>query len=111
MKKIIFYLLFIFASFDISSAQLYEEWVSTYNPANPGFNSADKSALDKFGNLIVAGRSDSNSVSPDIIVLKYNTYGILVWSRRYDGIAHDNDYFSDMILDDSGNVYLTGKSY
>lgn len=111
MKKIVIYILFVFASFNISSAQLYEEWVRTYNPVYPGYNSADKSAVDKFGNLIIAGRSDSNSVSPDFIVLKYNAYGNLLWSRRYDGIAHDNDYFSDLILDDSGNVYITGKSY
>jgi len=66
-----------------------------------------KNAIDKFGNLIVAGRSDSTS--EDYIILKYSNSGNLLWSKRYAGAANSTDKIRDMVLDDSGNIYVTGS--
>ncbi len=34
-----------------------------------------------------------------------------IWVKRYNGPANLNDYPSALILDDSGNIYVTGQSF
>jgi len=109
MKKIIITLLLIFSN--ILPAQVTQEWVATYNGVGVGSNVPKKSAVDKLGNIIVAGRSSDLQNYDDFITLKYNSSGILLWDKRYNGIGNNNDRIEDMLLDDSGNVYVTGESY
>lgn len=106
MKKLIF--IFFLITSNILTGQVTQEWVATYNGIGTGYNSPTKNAIDNFGNLIVCGKTDIGST--DFLILKYNTSGILLWSRTYDGTAHSSDYLKDMILDDSGNIYVTGNS-
>ncbi|MEZ4689487.1 MAG: hypothetical protein R3A12_04620 [Ignavibacteria bacterium] len=83
-------------------------WVTTFNGTGSGGNYAVKNAVDKFGNLIVAGRSDSTS--EDYIILKYSNSGNLLWSKRYAGAANSTDKIRDMVLDDSGNICNRDKA-
>lgn len=110
MKKLII-LNFLFFAFVMSvvEAQVTQEWLATYSGVGTGYNTPRKSAIDKFGNYIVAGSSE-NFQDYDYIVLKYNISGNLLWSRRYNSPVNRYDYLTDMILDDSGNVYITGES-
>lgn len=113
MKKrivvfMIFTLFILFYSIEMN-AQVTQEWVATYNGVGVGYNTPRKSAVDKFGNYIVAGSSE-NSADYDYVVLKYNTSGNLLWSRRYNSPVNRYDYLTDMVLDDSGNIYVTGES-
>lgn len=113
MKKIIvvfmIFTLFILFYSNEMNAQVTQEWVATYNGVGVGYNTPRKSAVDKFGNYIVAGSSE-NSADYDYVVLKYNTSGNLLWSRRYNSPVNRYDYLTDMVLDDSGNIYVTGES-
>ena len=113
MKKITVILILIITSLIISelSAQVTQEWVATFNGIGNGSNVPKKNAVDKFGNIIVAGRSDYFGGYADFITLKYNPSGNLLWANRYNGIGNNNDRIEDMLLDDSGNVYVTGESY
>ena len=108
MKKIIVILILIITSFIISevSAQVTQEWVTTYNGTGVGSFYAMKNAVDKFGNLIVSGRTGF-----DFITLKYNNSGNLLWAKIYDGGINNDDAPRDMTVDDSGNVYVTGYSF
>lgn len=101
-------IIFFFIFSNILTAQVTQEWIATYSGTGTGYNSPVKNAIDKFGNLIVCGKTDIGST--DYLILKYNTSGSLLWSRTYDGTAHSSDYLKDMILDDSGNIYVTGNS-
>lgn len=107
--KSIFFLVWIFFS-TVLLAQVSQEWVTSYNGTGTGYNFPKKSANDKFGNLIVAGNSDSTG-GYDFIVLKYSPSGNLVWKQRYNGTGNGYDYLSGMVIDDSANVYVTGGSY
>ncbi|HMQ69879.1 MAG TPA: hypothetical protein PKA90_10805 [Ignavibacteria bacterium] len=83
-----------------------QEWITTYNGSGSGSFYAIKNAMDKFGNLIVSGRTGF-----DYITLKYDNSGNLMWSRIYDGGVGSDDAPRDMTVDDSGNGYVTGYSF
>ena len=94
------------------NAQVTQEWVQIYNPTPRSNNNADKSAMDKFGNFIVAGRSEiTDTNSTDLIILKYSSSGNLLWESRYNGPANNTESFKDMVLDDSCNIYVTCSSF
>ena len=105
-KSLLIYFLFPLV---FLKAQVSEEWIRTYNGAGIGGYYGDKASIDKFGNFIVAGRGGFNN--PDYLILKYSSSGNLLWVRNYNGPENDLDWFKDMVLDDSGNVYVTGFSW
>lgn len=47
----------------------------------------------------------------DYVTLKYYPNGDTAWVRRYNGPGNAFDAASALAVDDSGNVYVTGKSY
>ncbi|MBK7254404.1 MAG: SBBP repeat-containing protein [Ignavibacteria bacterium] len=107
MKIII--IIYLIVTANLVSAQVTQEWVATYPGTGTGYNFPKKSAIDKDGNFIVAGNSDSTH-GYDYIVLKYSPSGNLIWKQRYNGTGNSYDYLIGMVLDDSGNVYVTGES-
>jgi len=113
MKKFIaaftLFLLIIFYSNEMK-AQVTQEWVATYNGVGNGSNVPKKNAVDKFGNIIIVGRSENSSFNDDFITLKYNPSGNLMWSKRYNGIGNGDDAIVATVLDDSNNIYVTGYS-
>jgi uncharacterized delta-60 repeat protein len=67
-------------------------------------------ALDNSGNICVSGFLKNSGTSSDIYVEKYNTSGSLLWNFGFDGTIHESDRSYDMALDNSGNIYLCGKT-
>jgi hypothetical protein len=85
-------------------AQVDTAWVRSYNePGN--YNGANALAIDSSGNAYVTGRS-----SDDYVTIKYNSSGDTQWVRRYAGLATGLDWAYDIVVDDIGNVYVTGAS-
>ncbi len=83
-------------------------WVRRYN--GPG-NSADYAralAVDNSGNVYVTGESYDGAY--DYATIKYSSAGDTLWVRRYNGPANLHDYALGMVVDESGNVYVTGRS-
>ncbi|MEO8664660.1 MAG: SBBP repeat-containing protein [Ignavibacteria bacterium] len=87
-----------------------EVWSSVYNGAGNSYEVGNSIALDKSGNVYVAGYG-SGLHGSDYVTIKYNSTGAQQWVRTYDGtgIAGDNAEF--LKVDDSGNVYVTGNSW
>ncbi|MDZ4711805.1 MAG: SBBP repeat-containing protein [bacterium] len=106
MKALIF---LFFLTFNSLTAQVTQEWIATYNGTGTGTFFSTKNAIDNSGNLIVGGNCDVGT-STDFLILKYNSSGGLLWARRYDGPQHLSDRLRDMVLDDSGNIYVIGSS-
>jgi hypothetical protein len=67
--------------------------------------------VDASGNVYVTGRSTSGTTGSDYATVKYSTSGTERWVRRYDEPTIQDDGASAMAVDDSGNVYVTGRSY
>lgn len=65
--------------------------------------------IDKAGNTYVAGFSESSS--RDIVTIKFNSSGQVLWDKRYDGPDHGNDEPSGLAVSAEGNIYVTGNSY
>jgi hypothetical protein len=65
-------------------------------------------ALDTFGNIYIAGWSWG--VDWDFCVVKIDSSGQEEWVYRYNGLANVGDLLYDLVVDDSGNVYIGGVS-
>ncbi|MEO8211376.1 MAG: SBBP repeat-containing protein, partial [bacterium] len=93
-------------------SQLKEDWVSRYN----GFDGDDKAeamAIDKEGNIYLAGYSEGKGTGKDFLTIKYSDKGEVIWSQRFAGIGfatESEDAAKAIVADDNGNVYVTGYS-
>lgn len=85
------------------------QWRSFYDAGAGGADAAAGVAVDNTGNVYVIGRSQSAASGFDVITLKYNTSGALVWQRRLDGAAHQDDRGTDITIDGAGNICITGS--
>ena len=90
---------------------------ATYFGAS-GSDLATSVAHDKFGNTYIAGNTQSTSgiatkgayqTNPrNIFLAKFNCSGGLIWATYYGG--NNFDVCFGITSDDSGNIYLTGKT-
>jgi len=109
LKCLVFVIMF-FISVPIFAQSVDTAWVSRYNGPGNYDDQVVGSALDDFGNVYVTGWSYDN-VFYDCATVKYDPDGDTAWVRRYSGPGNTNDSGHDIVVDDSGNVYVTGPSY
>ncbi len=88
-----------------------EQWTQMYNGPGNLYDEAYSIALDNAGNVYVTGDSYGNGTNYDYATIKYNSLGIQQWVQRYNGQGSSNDYANSMVIDNSGNIYVTGASY
>ncbi len=83
-------------------------WDMLYNGPGNGDDEPTAIAVDSSG-VYVTGSSDGGTTGPDIYTVKYSlTDGHMLREARYDGPSHLGDGANDLVLDESGNVYVTG---
>jgi len=88
-----------------------ELWTSIYNaPGENSFDTGAKIAVDASNNIYVCGTSRAAGVASDWILLKYNSAGAEQWVQRYNGTGNNEDETTDLVIDNSGNIYVTGHS-
>jgi hypothetical protein len=77
-----------------------------------GYNNAELKFLEiNNGNVYISGNITNQSLIVDIITLKLNLNGDTIWSKLANGTGILNSKVKAMKLDDSANIYLTGKVY
>jgi hypothetical protein len=64
--------------------------------------------LDKFGNVYVTGYKQISLNNHDLCLLKYDSFGNLTWAKTWGG--DENDYGTDIKIDNSGEIYITGAT-
>lgn len=87
-------------------------WVARYNSGNSGYVIDDRAramAVDAAGNVYVTGSSHQGGVKQNYTTIKYDPNGNQVCVAGYQG--EWNDEASDIAVDPSGSVYVTGRSY
>jgi uncharacterized delta-60 repeat protein len=82
-------------------------WTDRYNYSGSDFGNAI--ALDAAGNIYVAGSSDSTGEHQDIVAIKLNPNGGRDWVGRFTGSNHSIDLGNAIVVDASGNAYVTGQ--
>lgn len=88
-----------------------EQWQRIYEGPGTGGDAAYDMKIDNGGNAIITGASSGiGTGSYDYVTIKYNTNGDSLWVNRYNGTANNNDEAYSLDLDDSDNVYITGRS-
>ncbi len=86
------------------------KWARRYNgPAGKNDEATDV-AVDAKGNVVVCGWRQTKDLTTDWVVLKYGPDGTKKWAWTYAGPGDGYDYPTEMVLDDAGNIYLTGRS-
>jgi hypothetical protein len=97
-----------------------EQWTRTYNGTGNGVDMETRIALDASGNIYVTGESIGLlkkglrfpiNTFADVYTIKYNPNGGVMWQRRYDSPYHSSDRPKAIVLDNAGNVYITGLSH
>ena len=86
-----------------------QQWIAEYH----GGSGADEPAaivVDKAGNAYVTGTTQICQGS-DYLTLKYNSAGQEQWVARYSGPQEPLDAAKAIAVDNSGNVYVTGRSF
>jgi len=86
-----------------------EQWVAVYHGSANGPNEAVAIAVDGSGNVYVTGVSASAFNDNDYATIKYNASGQEQWVVRYDHSSGIDDAAA-IVVDASGNVYVTGFS-
>jgi uncharacterized delta-60 repeat protein len=87
------------------------KWIKSYNgPAN-GNDEATALAVDDDGNVYVTGYGTGSGSGEDITTIKYDKNGDTKWLKSYNGPGNGNDRPGALVVDDDGNVYVTGGSF
>ena len=85
-------------------------WLRRYNGPGNSTDYGNAIAVDNSGNVYVTGYSTGSGTDVDIATIKYNSSGDTVWIRRYNGPGNGLDAAYDITVDNSGNIYVTGRS-
>jgi len=120
MKKLTTCILLAVASTCIS-AQLVYNWAFNVGPPTSGAE-ANCMAMDKSGFVFVSGKfqgtmdfdpgtgvaNQTSSGFTDIYLAKYDNAGNYIWVKSF-GSNSGGDWPTDIAVDDSGNIYITGR--
>jgi len=87
--------------------QVNEVWRFAYEGAGDDFGYF--LTIDRSGNLIGVGISESTNTNDDIILVKLKPSGELLWLKRFGG--SENEAVSGVVVDNENSVYICGASY
>lgn len=87
-----------------------EQWVARYNGPRNSYDRSIAIALDQAGNVYVTGTSHDSITDEDYVTIKYDSSGVEQWVARFNGTDSDWDGARAIVLDNMGNVYVTGSS-
>ncbi len=110
MRKFIL-LIFSLSFYNVSNCQqLPVQWIKTFQGQGKVPDRIASVTTDVAGNIYVAGYAGKHHGYPDAFAMKRNPQGDTLWTYYYDAGDNKEDYASEIVVDNSGNAYITGKS-
>ena len=81
------------------------QWSKTWGGVN--YDNAGDFTVSSNGDLYVTGETESYGAgNKDVLLLKYDSEGTLLWQRTWGGSGHDRGY--GIALDSDENIFITG---
>jgi uncharacterized delta-60 repeat protein len=88
-----------------------ERWVARYDPID-AYDYANALAVDNKGNVYVTGWSYVGFINDmDYCTVKYDSSGNEIWAKNFNGPSSYEDEATDIAVDNSGNCYVTGRTW
>jgi len=87
------------------------QWTDFTENFQNRYDGATKIIKDYQGNIITGGFSNSRTLSSDIVVIKYDATGNILWKKRIHDSSNRSINLSQMLSDTLGNIYLCGRIY
>lgn len=111
--KLITFLICVFSVLVINIKSVNSQvWAQRYNGTADSTDNAAAMTVDASGNIYVTGLTlSAGGAHYDIVTIKYNADGNILWLQKYNGPADSTDYPGALVVDPSGNVYVAGSSY
>ena len=98
---------YLTVKYDTSGNRL---WVARYDGPGHAEDLPYAIAVDSSGNVVVTGHSYETGDNSDYTTIKYDADGNQLWVARHDsGTVYD--FATDVEIDSSGNVIVTGRSF
>ncbi len=99
----------LLAKYNSSGVQL---WIQQYAGAGNGVDfAAGLAVTDSYAYLTGAVTNNTATPETDVITMKYSAAGVLQWASTYNGSGSSLDVGKHIVVDASGNVFITGASY
>lgn len=113
MRRLLPLILLISIFIRDASGQPQQKWVQKYHSSGSQDDFLVDMAIDKEGNIYATGWTivDIQNTNYDIVTIKYNNSGELLWTRTYSGSFGGYDAPIGIEMDDSGYVYVGGNTY
>jgi hypothetical protein len=86
-------------------------WVRRFNGSGDSTDVPVSLVVDDSGYVYVAGYSYNPGTSFDYTTIKYRSNGNIAWTKIYNGPSNGSDWITDMAVDGSGDVFVTGFVY
>ncbi|MEW6468092.1 MAG: SBBP repeat-containing protein [Bacteroidota bacterium] len=93
-----------------SAAQPPLAWIRSHNGPMSSTDNLNAMVIDAQENVYVTGGSTAPGSSFDFTTIKYSSSGVPQWTAVYNGSGNDVDAANALAVDNSGNVYVTGRS-
>lgn len=84
-------------------------WSRTHNGTGNGDDEILAIEVDFFKNVYVTGRSMGSSSGFDIVTIKYDINGNVLWRHTHNDSFNEDDLAKDVRVDAFGNVYVCGS--
>lgn len=85
-------------------------WMARYDSLHHRDDTLKQMAVDSHGHPCLCLQSMTTNGDSDIILLKYDPSGPLLWEYRYNGTGFSNDVPAGFDLDASDDLYVGGTS-
>lgn len=85
-------------------------WTQRYNGVQSGFDRVGDIEIDSEHSIYVTGSAASANAQSDMVILKYDPTGNLIWAQSYDGLDNGSDVASAVAVYGE-TIYVAGHSY
>lgn len=86
-------------------------WNVNYNSSGASNEKGNSVTVDKDGNVIVTGYINTSGANRDFFTMKYNSAGVMQWSKLIANPVSGLNYGNSVCADTSGNIFVTGRYF